>query len=298
MIIIDASPAIVDIVLAEAVSSTQPVCQGSYVDITTTTFTPGSTGIVNCNGTIGATLFSSPAASTQRQVKMFTVYNSDTIPHTVIPRLSKAGLAPMGRYYLQPNECLIYTDTDGFRVSDVFGGIRQGSALYTQNPPLYTPDWFVAVNLTTTKSHTSGTTYFQYLGRADKQYSNIALRYRVTTLAATITWAEAAIYTGTPTDFASPPLLTRAGYTDISGVVTSTGLKTTAVAGTILPGQDIWAAFGNAATTVMVLRGGLADDLQVGYIHTSAIRPSTTSSLTPTLGSGTEVPNWIAWRGY
>lgn len=63
-------------------------------------------------------------------------------------------------------------------------------------------------------------------------------------------------------------------------------------------GDDLWALIGAQATTALVVRGGLADDLQAGGNATLATRPSTMGAGTVfTLDGATAVPPWVAGIG-
>lgn len=72
----------VEAIMADAVSATAPVWYVTYADHTTTTLTPGQENGV-LNGTTEVEILSSPAASTQRQVKYINIYNADVVTHTI-----------------------------------------------------------------------------------------------------------------------------------------------------------------------------------------------------------------------
>jgi hypothetical protein len=120
----------------------------------------------------------------------------------------------------------------------------------------------------------------------------------VTTAAGTITWAEVAIATGTPSPGGNPAL-TRRGFTDVAAVVNSLGQKsiTVNVSG-IAAGDDIWAIVGAQATTALAIRAGLADDLQLGgQASRAATRPSTMASPeTFTIEGATAACPWVGLR--
>ena len=162
-------------------------------------------------------------------------------------------------------------------------------------PKIRLPPTFQCANLTATKTCTSNTSFAVYLGRADSAPTSVVVRLRVTTAAATITWAEVAIATGTPSP-AGNPSLTRRGFTDVAAVVNSLGQKsiTVSVSG-IAAGDDIWVVFGAQATTALVVRAGLADDLQLGgQASIAATRPSTMASPTVfTIEGATAACPWV-----
>lgn len=162
-------------------------------------------------------------------------------------------------------------------------------------PKVRLPPTFQCANLTATKACTSNTSFAVYMGKADAAYTSVVVRLRVTTAAATITWAEVAIATGTPAP-AGNPSLTRRGFTDVSAVVNSLGQKsiTVSVSG-IAAGDDIWVVFGAQATTALAVRAGLADDLQLGgQASVAATRPSTMATPTTfTIEGATAACPWV-----
>lgn len=182
---------------------------------------------------------------------------------------------------------------DGDAVSRLFGDGRWLALGNAWNYPKE-PEWFVAGNVTGVITLTSGTVFLHYLGRADKAYTRIDVRFRVTTAASTITWAELAVYKGTLSGFAGTITAVRLGVSDISGVVNSTGLKTVTVTLTgVAAGDDLWIAFGNSATVPASLRAGLEENLQSGVMQTHTTQPSTASSVATTLAGAAQVPAWF-----
>lgn len=78
------------VVLAGAVATTQPVLYAGFADHTTTTFTPGtSTGTTN--STTAVTWVAAPAASTMRQAKVLSLYNADSASVTATVRVNDNG---------------------------------------------------------------------------------------------------------------------------------------------------------------------------------------------------------------
>ena len=85
--ILDTVTKVIEIILAEAKTTNDCEYNADYVDtVSGSTLVPGSTSGTT-NGLTLVTAVSSPAASTQRQVKSFHVFNADTVSHTVIVRL-------------------------------------------------------------------------------------------------------------------------------------------------------------------------------------------------------------------
>ena len=83
MILLNSSSTL-QVVLAGAITTTQPQLFASYVDIAAdgTTYAPGVL-VADANSTTPVTLVTSPAASTFRQIKYLAVYNGDTASATV-----------------------------------------------------------------------------------------------------------------------------------------------------------------------------------------------------------------------
>lgn len=270
----------------------------SWIDHTSTTVTPGvSTGTLS--STSATDLVAAPASSTQRQIVEVSMYNPDTQPAYVVLLYTSSVNVYSG--WLQPEEHLHYEENTGFYKMDRMGAriqiysdehlyARPGLHAYHNNSNFYI-GFHDCTNLTATRTITTTNTVCQYLGPYNPSsgsestlHSTPALtasvRYRVTTAAATITWAELAIYAGNPNG--GNVTLRLLGYADISGVVNSTGQKTTTVnlttagSGLIIPpGIGLWAAFGNQATTALVLRAGIAPRIQAGYLTDTSLRPST-----------------------
>ena len=85
MTILDNTSKTTQIVLGEVIATAQPQYTASYEDINVAggTFVAGATNGV-LNGTTPVTVVGSPGASTQRRIKEISVYNADSVAHTVI----------------------------------------------------------------------------------------------------------------------------------------------------------------------------------------------------------------------
>jgi hypothetical protein len=154
----------------------------------------------------------------------------------------------------------------------------------------------VPANLTAVTALTTGVTYFEYMGVAPKAYTSCSVLANVTTAAVTITWAEVAVFKGTPPLFTTASL-TRLGSASVSATFNSTGIKSTAVTVATTPGDPLWVAFGSSATTPFQIRGVLADNLQSGVFQTGTVQPSAASTpFTTTLGGAAAVPAWVRMK--
>ncbi len=272
----------------------------SWVDITTSALTPGSgDGAITTATT--TTIVAAPGASTSRQIKGITIRNTDAAANAVVVRKDNSG-SP--REFISAtlalDESLHFTDTEGWVKIDANG---QRQCVVSTVAPV--PSWvraphFATNNLTATKTLTSGSCFAVYLGKAPYALSQVRVRLRVTTAAATITWAEVAVAIG-GVNVGTNPSLTVLGYSDVSAVINSTGQKTVLVSASagrlIAAGADVWVVIGNSATTAGVVRAqSIADDLQVGVQASVAQRPSTILG-TPTVftieGATTLAP-WVA----
>jgi hypothetical protein len=295
--LLDAVTKSFEILLGGTPATNQLVFTTFYIDHTSAAATPGSSDGLT-NGATAVALVAAPAASTQRQVKSIHVFNLDTAAATVIIQLNNnSTLRRIVRITLQPNETLIYMQDAGWQVLDIYGMVKIGGSVVRIAPLVKSPITDAA-NLTAVTAFASGTCHCYYQGVAPFSPSSINLLVNVTTLVATITWAEIAIYTGTPMIYGNCPDLTRKGWADVSAVYNSTGRKNTAInVSGINPGDNIWVVLGCTATTPFQVRGSLADDLQTGHFQTLAARPSTTPGPTAgTLAGAAVVPAWLAIR--
>jgi len=226
------------------------------------------------------TVLSGPGGATDREVSTLAVANTHaslsdivTIEHyngTTAAELWKGTLAPGERLAIVGGVPTVFNSSGVPKAAPV-SGVPQSSVLVS---PL-----FATANLSGTRSIISTNSYAVYVGKAPRSITSANVRYRVTTAAITVTWAEVALATGS-INVGGNPTLTVRGYADVSGVVTSTGQKTTSLSvssgQSINEGDDLWAIYGNAATTVAVLRAqSIADDLQVGVFAYLSTRPST-----------------------
>ncbi|MGD9674490.1 MAG: hypothetical protein AB7U98_13540 [Candidatus Nitrosocosmicus sp.] len=179
-------------------------------------------------------------------------------------------------------------------------GAQYGAIIGQQFPSLLQNPGFSTANLTSTKTITSGSCFAVYVGKATKAVTSAVVRARVTTAAATITWAEVALAKGS-INVGGNPSLTVVGFADVSATYNSTGQKSTTInvasGQSINPGDDLWVIIGNAATTAAVVRAAsIADDIQVGQQASVASRPSTIVG-TPTAFTIEGATTLAAWVG-
>ena len=130
MIILDTTTRSLEIVLGAIVTTNQLPFISSYVDVTTTAYTPASNNGVS-NNTTAVTVVAAPAASTPRQVKLLIVRNTDTAAATVTVRYNDNGtIRSIVSITLAVNDMMIYTDGEGWRVIDVNGQLKESGVTF------------------------------------------------------------------------------------------------------------------------------------------------------------------------
>jgi len=127
MLILDSTLKSIELILSGAVTTNQLPFVTSYIDVTSTTYVPNSNDGVS-NNAVAVTTIAAPIASTQRQIKLITVHNADTVSATVTLRLNNNGtFRTICKVVLSTLSQLVYTDGEGFRVIDQNGGVVQGN---------------------------------------------------------------------------------------------------------------------------------------------------------------------------
>lgn len=271
----------------------------SWVDVSTSLTTPDAT-----KGTVAAItttiVVTSPAASTVRLVKNVYIFNRSVADNVTVTITIDDGTGyRVKACTLQTLESLVYTDTTGWRVYRSDGTEKTALLISAPVPAINLGPGFSTASLTGVKTITTANSFARYMGKAPRPLTSVAMRYRVTTAAATITWAEVALAKGVPV-LGGNPSLTVVGHIDVSAIINSTGQKSTTitVASTqsISEGDDLWLLIGNQATTAAIVRAqSMADDLQVGFQASAASRPSLIvgASTSFTLESATALAAWV-----
>ena len=166
--ILDATTKKIQVVFAGAKATNDCPVTTDWVDITTSTYTPGCTEI-NTNGVTAVDVVAAPAASTQRVVKYFSLYNADTAPVVAsVLYNNNSTTYVMVKATLQVGDTLIFTDPNGWKVQDATGQQKNTSVLSNITVVAGKSETF---NNTLTFVGTDGTTItFQatdtYVGRA------------------------------------------------------------------------------------------------------------------------------------
>lgn len=90
MIVLSLTTDKLQVVLGEAISTTQPQCVSSWRDITSQSYVPDRT-VTNTNGTTDVDAVGAPAVGVQRVIDLVSVYNADTIAHIITIKYDAAG---------------------------------------------------------------------------------------------------------------------------------------------------------------------------------------------------------------
>lgn len=123
MILLDTTTRKLELLLGGTVTTNQLPFVASYVDLTTTTFTPASNA-GQTNNASAVTLVDVPASSTQRQLKFLSIYNADTAAATVTIRLNdNSTLRKIFVTTLAVGDTLLYAD-GGWSAIDTNGKLK------------------------------------------------------------------------------------------------------------------------------------------------------------------------------
>lgn len=124
MIILDTTTKKLQVLMAGAVTTTNPDYVVHFVDVTTTAFTPGNSN-GTLNGTTAVDVVAAPASSTYRQIKALSITNIDTVVNTITVRYNDNGtsrkviVAAIGIGY-----SLNFEETNGWYVLDASGALQ------------------------------------------------------------------------------------------------------------------------------------------------------------------------------
>ena len=124
MIILDATTHTLEVTTGAAVSTNYVI---SYVDITTTTFTPASAQGDITTATTTAVV-AAPASSTQRQIKLASFYNNGSSAQTLtVKKDISATEYIIISAVISAGESLQYTDGNGWEVIDRAGRVKSAA---------------------------------------------------------------------------------------------------------------------------------------------------------------------------
>jgi hypothetical protein len=275
----------------------------SFVDISATALTPGSSSGAVASAT-DTTIVAAPAASTTRQVKEILIRNaaaSGSITVTLQKDVSGAEYLLTPSVQLSSGEELRYSEMDGVEIYYANGRKKIREVVTIGAASMFMSPIFTTQDAAEARTITTQTVVALWMGKAPAFLTSVEMRYRVTTAAATIDWAEVALATGEPT--LGGATLNVVGVTDVAAVVNSLGLKTTTIsvaAGqAVFEGDDLWLLIGNEATTAVAVRcQSVTDDLSSIYSGTFTI--GSTVELNAVIGQpfvitpDTTDPPWFA----
>lgn len=125
--ILSATTQTIEIAKGAATTTTSPETYVTYVDITTTTFTPGiQRATLSAGAGTDTVVVSAPGASTQRQVKYMTIFNRDTVTHTFTVQHDLSGTDfVLAQIVLLANEMAEFVYEKGWSVHDVNGFVKE-----------------------------------------------------------------------------------------------------------------------------------------------------------------------------
>lgn len=267
-------------------------------------YTATGVTLVSNNGTSNDTsavdLVASPSSGQQNELRYCSIYNADSVTQTVIIQVyDGANTRIVFRAVLGVGDMLQYQLEKGWEVLDSLGNKKTYSYSSFPNTINGTSGWR-PISAASSGTPTSTIVYFANLGKAERSYTSIDIAYNVTAIFSALTWAELAIYSGPrqPGDGHMPFI--RRGFTDISGVITSTGVKKTTISVSgISTGELITLAFGFVGTAGSLRQLGLTAidlaDTTFGSIGNNTLfRPSLNNYLY--YGAYNQITWWFNWQ--
>ncbi len=272
-------------------------------------YTSTTVSLVTNNGTSNDTtavdLVPSPSNGQQNELRYCSIYNADSASETVIIQVyDGTNTRVVFRAVLASGDTLQYQLEKGWEVLDSLGNKKNlGVQLFSNNMK---GCWIWRPNgVASTQTLASTTWYCAMLGRAESPYTSINVMYNITSPAASITYAEVAIYATSirPQDGTGTTLGKRVGFTNIAGVVNSGGIKNTAISVSgVNTGDILTVVFANQSAAGFNMRSLAVTDTSPYYtqfsstVTVSSARPSlvpTGPFVTGNIGSLL----WILWQG-
>jgi len=305
--LIDNTNETIELVLGASVTTSQATFSCSFNEFSSTAFTGNETNGTS-NNTTAVTLVASPSSGFKRQVRELIIENNDTASMTVTVRFNNTSVTRIiMKATLAVGDSLTYTASGGWVCKNNNGSIKYNNIHINQTGNIRGPEFFPLPTSATTVA-LGASVAGQYLGKAEKAYSSIDIRYEVTVQAASVTWCELAIYkVENRFSIGTQQVWRRLGFTNTNNAFssgwTSTGLKVTPVTLTgCQAGDDLYAIWAANATTTPTLRSGnLADVvtsiLQVTTTTVANWRPSTSPLYQATSFGAAASAVWFQWQG-
>lgn len=126
--ILDTVSKSLEVLLAGAPATAQPIWTVAWADHTPTSLTPGSADGLT-NGATAVTAVSAPASGVQRQIKFFSVFNNDTAAVVVTVRINNNGtFRTIVKITLAVGDTLEYDPANGWKVITSGGFLKTGIA--------------------------------------------------------------------------------------------------------------------------------------------------------------------------
>jgi hypothetical protein len=182
MLILDTSGKLLEVVL-DAVPSAELPWTASWVDVTSTNFTPGSADGTT-NGTTAVTVMAGPASGVTRKLQFLSIHNLSDARQRVVLRVNNGGsYRTVLDAMLGVGEQIQFTDVDGFQAMDPNGCVK---SLALEPLAVSSTPYVSAVGLTSvervsaqkgwpemyspgTAFQTANEVYFVYQGRATRE---------------------------------------------------------------------------------------------------------------------------------
>lgn len=291
----------IQVVLGASVSSTQLPFTANYNNYTSTAVAL-TTNNGTTNNTTAVDLVPSPSSSQQNELRYCSIINSDTANATVrIQVFDGSNTRIVFQAILAPSETLQYQLEKGWEVIDAQG--NKETFMWSSFTNSISGHWLWRnASVATSVGLTQNIVYLFTLCKADKSLTSFNIMYNVTSVfTASPTWGEMAIYSGQRIAGDADNPLIRRGFTDISGVWTSTGIKkTTITTSGITAGDQVVLAFGWSGSAAGNFRTAGVAAIDIGDASASQTitnannRPSTNTFLTYATTNTT--PFAISWQ--
>lgn len=221
------------------------------------------------NNTTWTTMVSAPLANFQREIREVFIKNDNNIPTKVSIRFTTTtSNSTIFSATLQTGYTLSYNIESGWKTYDQNGLLSINTTHINPISSVITTGLYITSGVTI--SRTLGLTgTCQYIGKAEKDYSSIKILYRISTAAASITWAEIGVYKITMPFMQGSQINTqRLGYADCSSVWNNTGISATTISlSDCYEGDDLYVTFSNTATTSVALTNGWVDDMNSANLN-------------------------------
>jgi hypothetical protein len=229
----------------------------NYTSTSVSVLTNNGTSNVT-NGTTAVDLVGSPSSGQQNELRYCSIQNADSVSATVIIQVyDGTNTRVVFRAVLASGDTLQYQLEKGWEIIDNTGN-KKNYSYNAINSSMMGPMGWRPSAINNTATLTNNTVFLVTLGKADKPYTSIDILFSVTTSTATITWAEAAIYSGQRINGDGASSFTRRGFTNLASptnYLNSIGTKKVAISVSgISIGEQIVLAIGMSGTPA-ILRG-------------------------------------------